>query len=44
MKQLIFNDDIANDNNFKLLGNTAAQPAPNTTKGILINATIAVPL
>ena len=46
-----FNVDIVNDNNFnsfkdkaKLLGNTAAQPAPNAANGILKNATIAVPL
>ena len=42
---------IVNDNSFKyfrykvkLLGNPAAQPAPNTANGIPKNATIAVPL
>ena len=46
-----FNADIANDDSFKsfkykakLLGNTAAQPVPTATNGILKNATIAVPL
>ena len=46
-----FNADIANDDNFKsfkhkakLLGNTAGQPAPNATNGILKNKAIAVPL
>ena len=43
--------DITNTDNFKyfnykakLLGNTAAQSAPNAANGILKNATIAVPL
>ena len=45
---IYFNADIANNHNFKifkykLLGNTAAQ-TDNTAKGILENATIAVPL
>ena len=46
-----FNEDIVNDYNFKtfrykakLLGNTAAQPAPNAANGILKNATIALRL
>ena len=46
-----FNKDIVNDNNFKsfkykakLLGNTAAQPSPNTANRILKNAKIVVPL
>ena len=47
----IFNADIANTDDFKsfkykakLLGNTAAQPAPNAANGILKNATVAVSL
>ena len=46
-----FNNNNANTNNFKsfkykakLLGNTVAQPNANHANGILINATIAVPL
>ena len=46
-----FDNNIANTDNFKsfkykakLLGNTAAQTAPNAANGILKNATIAVPL
>ena len=46
-----FNNNIANTDNFKyfkykakLLGNAAAQPAPNAANGIPKNATIAVPL
>ena len=46
-----FNDNIANDDNFKffkymakLLGNTTAQPAPNAANEILKKVTIAVPL
>ena len=45
-----FNADIVNTDDFKslnykvkLLGNTAAQPAPNAANRILKNATIAVP-
>ena len=46
-----FNADIANNDSFKsfrykakLLGNTAAQPAPNAANEILKNATISAPL
>ena len=46
-----FNADIVNTDDFKsfkykakLLGNTAAQPAPNAANGILRNAAIVVPL
>ena len=46
-----FNADIADTDDFtsfkykaKLLGNTVAQPAPNTANGILKNVTIASPL
>ena len=46
-----FNADITNTDNFKyfnhktkLLGNTVAQPVPNAANGILISATIVMPL
>ena len=46
-----FNNNIANTNDFKsfkykakLLGNTVALPTPDNANGILINATIVVPL